>query len=238
MPIHVKCHTCGTVKSFTPSVAKNRKYCSAKCVRSDGENNPNWKGGLADRVCAVCYKGFQVKQKDVRAGNGLYCSNQCRHIGAGRTAAMKNALKRKNNCVCAVCAKEFYLKRSAVESGQGTYCSTECMSEGYRKTLTGKQNPNYRHGKSLIPSYYNNMRRSAEGSYTKEDIEFLFESQRGKCINCMKSIKGGYHIDHIYPVTKGGTNYPHNLQLLCQHCNCTKNAKDPIDWAQENGRLL
>lgn len=86
------------------------------------------------------------------------------------------------------------------------------------------------------------MRKKAEGSHTGEDIKRIYESQRGICINCKikipKSGKHRYHIDHIVPLAKGGTNNADNLQILCVRCNCSKGAKDPIDWAQENGRLL
>lgn len=78
----------------------------------------------------------------------------------------------------------------------------------------------------------------AEGKYTKKDIRQLMSAQRSKCANCKTPLKNGYHIDHIIPLISGGTNWPSNLQLLCPKCNCSKGAKDPIDWAQENGRLL
>lgn len=85
-------------------------------------------------------------------------------------------------------------------------------------------------------------RKLATGSHTGEDIKRIYESQRGICINCKikipKSGKHRYHVDHIVPLAKGGTNNADNLQILCRSCNCSKGAKDPIDWAQENGRLL
>ena len=30
------------------------------------------------------------------------------------------------------------------------------------------------------------------------------------------------HVDHIFPVAKGGTNHPSNLQTLCEDCNSGK----------------
>ena len=50
-----------------------------------------------------------------------------------------------------------------------------------------------------------------------------------KCRLCGKSpandIKIRLEIDHILPVSKGGTNDLNNLQTLCQFCNSGKNNK-------------
>ena len=67
----------------------------------------------------------------------------------------------------------------------------------------------------------------------------LMTLQRGMCAACHCNLsKSGKHIDHIMPISKGGSNTDENVQLLCPQCNLDKNAKHPIDWAQENGRLL
>jgi len=85
-------------------------------------------------------------------------------------------------------------------------------------------------------------RRNSEGTHTKDEVFNLFEKQRGRCATCVKKLKSSgksrYHVDHITPIAKGGTNWISNLQLLCQSCNCRKSAKDPLAWANENGKLL
>lgn len=80
--------------------------------------------------------------------------------------------------------------------------------------------------------------KNAQGHHTKDDIQRILKDQKHKCANCLCDVSGGYHVDHIMPLKLGGTNWPDNLQILCPTCNLRKNAKHPIDWAQENGRLL
>lgn len=79
---------------------------------------------------------------------------------------------------------------------------------------------------------------NAPGIYSAEDILAIGDNQKWRCVSCKKSIKKKYHVDHIQPLIKGGTNYPYNLQLLCPFCNISKGGKDPIQWAQHHGRLL
>lgn len=78
----------------------------------------------------------------------------------------------------------------------------------------------------------------ASGSHTAEQLLQLLERQHFKCAGCTTSIKDKRHIDHIMPLARGGSNDIRNLQWLCPVCNNKKHAKDPIAWAQENGRLL
>ncbi|MFK4647195.1 5-methylcytosine-specific restriction endonuclease McrA [Bradyrhizobium ottawaense] len=82
------------------------------------------------------------------------------------------------------------------------------------------------------------IRRRAGGSFTRDDVARLLSSQKGKCVYCRVSIKHGFHIDHIKPISKGGSNWPDNLQLLCAPCNLTKHTSDPIVFAQQMGMLL
>lgn len=81
----------------------------------------------------------------------------------------------------------------------------------------------------------------AAGSYSAEDVRSLYKHQHGKCAyfsKCGAHLKFGYHVDHIVAVTRGGTNFKSNLQLLCPRCNRRKSAKDPLIFAQEIGFLL
>ena len=86
---------------------------------------------------------------------------------------------------------------------------------------------------------WNNRRAKqlASGSYTEIDVSEIFKSQKGKCAYCRSQLVK-YHVDHITPLSRGGSNLRSNLQVLCPTCNVKKSNTDPITFAQKNGLLL
>lgn len=81
------------------------------------------------------------------------------------------------------------------------------------------------------------LEKNASGKLSNGITNKLLTLQNNLCIVCRnKLIK--YHIDHIVPLSKGGSNDDYNVQLLCPSCNHQKNAKHPIDFMQQKGYLL
>lgn len=80
----------------------------------------------------------------------------------------------------------------------------------------------------------------AEGEFTAQDIRDIREAQRNKCAMpwCKKSLRHGFHIDHIMPLALGGSNARRNIQLLCRTCNLRKGFKHPVIFVAENGMLI
>lgn len=78
--------------------------------------------------------------------------------------------------------------------------------------------------------------RMTEGRYTADDVRAQFERQKGKCYWCKRKMKGRrgvgtWHVDHIVPVAKGGTNWPSNIVCACAGCNQKKSDAHPMDFA-------
>lgn len=66
------------------------------------------------------------------------------------------------------------------------------------------------------------QRRRAAGILTAADWELVLETYGAACLNCGKP---EVTIDHVVPVSKGGTNTIGNVQPLCGFCNTSKHTK-------------
>jgi len=86
--------------------------------------------------------------------------------------------------------------------------------------------------------------------WTAEEIQTLNAViYQNTCIYCLKEVApGSLEIDHVVPLSRGGTNFPDNLVLSCRSCNSSKHARllsvwkngehvSVIAFAQEVARL-
>jgi len=64
------------------------------------------------------------------------------------------------------------------------------------------------------------LEMGAEGSYTADDWTAILDKYGHKCLAC--GTTENISVDHVIPLRKGGSNYPHNLQPLCVSCNSSK----------------
>ena len=73
-------------------------------------------------------------------------------------------------------------------------------------------------------------KHAAIGYHTSTDIDILYINQRGLCAYCSTPLHGKYHVDHIVPLSRGGTDYAENLTLTCPRCNLSKGDKLLSEW--------
>lgn len=64
--------------------------------------------------------------------------------------------------------------------------------------------------------------RQYKSKINSKNIEKYMLDQNNRCVGCGDSLIGGFHIDHIIPISRGGKTEIANLQLLCEPCNRSK----------------
>lgn len=57
------------------------------------------------------------------------------------------------------------------------------------------------------------------------------ERDGGACVYCGNT-DGPFHIDHVHPLSQGGSSALDNLALACVPCNLSKGAKTVREWLQ------
>lgn len=62
----------------------------------------------------------------------------------------------------------------------------------------------------------------AVGLLVGDDIRQAYARQGGICFYCEADLQGGFDIDHMTPLSRGGPNEPSNICCACTHCNRTK----------------
>ena len=72
------------------------------------------------------------------------------------------------------------------------------------------------------------------GSYFPKDIKDLYASQGGSCYYCRIDIEGGFHIDHMVPLSRNGRNDVSNICLACVPCNLQKHTKTAEEFMNEH----
>ena len=68
-------------------------------------------------------------------------------------------------------------------------------------------------------------RQAGQDSIDDKTKNFLLKKYKNQCAYCGVSLAGGFHVDHIQPVAKNGTNSINNLAVCCAKCNLAKHAK-------------
>lgn len=71
----------------------------------------------------------------------------------------------------------------------------------------------------------------AAGSFTKSQISAILKAQNFCCSYC--DATENLHLDHAMPLSRGGSNWPWNLQWLCAFHNLSKRDKTDSEYRQE-----
>lgn len=73
---------------------------------------------------------------------------------------------------------------------------------------------------AVINKNLNARKQGAEGSFSLQEYNDKLDLYKNRCGYC--SEREPYTVDHIVPISKGGTNYIDNIMPCCLQCNGQK----------------
>jgi len=141
------------------------------------------------------------------------------------------------NCTCKECGSKYHWTMYWMNTSA---CSVECKQKRLKKIRrkARKRNPNY-----SITRNHRSRAKYYGVKYERINIELIFIRDDHQCKGCgvivvrSKRYKPNQAtIDHMIPLSRGGTHTRDNLITLCHQCNSEKGNKTWNEWigVQEN----
>lgn len=218
------CEDCGetVVKKSRVGRPLNGKKCRL-CYDSDRKRSERIRKKLAAPAKNCKHCGSPIPKDCSRSG---YCSSSCADIADMERKEKYNqavAEERKTARNCAWCAAEFIVKSSLSNS---KYCCEEHRQHAWNEVKRAKLKLK---GISRVPPAavgYSVLQRDkwtcqACGIRTPESLRGLSQPNSPE-------------VDHIIPLSRGGSHDESNLQCLCRQCNGSKGARLPGEWVPDN----
>lgn len=169
--------------------------------------------------------------RDRRARDGLkYWCKPCANTSAAHWSARHPELEAAGSRRYRAKNHEKSLRENRA-SGKKTYAK-------HRESVLAKQRAAY--AADPLPAFLRAHKRrvilfAAPGACSAEQIRARIAFYGGRCAYC----RGPYeHLDHVVPISRGGSNWAANIRPACSRCNLSKGAKPLSQWLPERPRAL
>jgi len=224
------CVICNKEYYVLGKINYNKKTCGYKCrVKLSWASGGRVLGERITKNCKNCGNEFTNLKCFDKIHNIKFCSRKC----MGEYNIIPSS---KTKVFCTCCNKEFTKRTDHLT--QNNFCTKACAYTFRKKENALWRDVNY------IKDYHRNYshinrekviqtqktRRSQKATtqnrLTAKEWRVIVEICGGICLKCGdKNIT----IDHIIPLSKGGTHCKNNVQPLCRKCNSSKGVKT-IDY--------
>lgn len=171
----------------------------------------------------------------------------------------QESTKRCSGCGEEKSLSEFHKDRCKKDGhrGQCKVCRKACQARYYAENSEELRPTHarwYAENKDKMKAYYAEWRRNnpekrrasehrrrarkanAKGTFTADDWKQRLAYHDYKCIYCgveKHDTKEKYlTMEHLIPLSRGGTNWPSNLAPSCMSCNCKKHTKTHFEFIE------
>lgn len=198
------CRKCGSIFYHTH---KDQKYCSNICATNAQKGKRN--SSRQQRIACMCrFCGSIVLRTEYEShGKECFCDGECYLQFRKLFSTMVRAsFSVKSDQSCEFCGKGIVGDLKAKRK----FCSKRCVQSAAKQVRK--------------------MRKKVNGPIELISVDLLAEQHQWVCCGCKcvctksngNSNPYDATIDHIIPVSKGGTHTWDNVQLMCRSCNNAK----------------
>jgi len=169
------------------------------------------------KQCLTCADEFETFACKVSQGRGKYCSRKCYEISKRGKPSWN---KGKSNTW--VVGNKYRLGKSNPNPNKMFGEKNHKWKGGVTVGVSNRQ-------KYFLGKRHERRARikNVGGKYSTQEWEILKKKYNYTCLCCLKKepeIK--LSVDHITPISKGGSNSIENIQPLCKPCNLRKHTKE------------
>jgi 5-methylcytosine-specific restriction endonuclease McrA len=131
--------------------------------------------------------------------------------------------------ICKPLTTEFY---NLLSTGKWRGACKACMAANTKKHYIS----NPQKVIERVAKYKEQMER-AGGCYSSDDVAEIRRRQNDMCPYCGSPLNQEGEVDHMQPVSRGGSSNPENLLIACRTCNRDKHSKTASEFLQWRKRL-
>lgn len=227
----------------TPIIHKDCTKCGRNLPASEFSKCRRNKSGLQPK-CKGCERAYREanREKIAEQKKAYHEANRekraeyqktYREANREKIAEYKKAYQEDNREKIAKYKKAHYeANREEIEEKHKAY------REANRELLAEKQRVYNAANPEKARAHGHNRRarkRNAEGSHTAAQVSARFAAHGDSCVYC--GSKEDLHVEHMKPLSKGGSNWASNIAPACAKCNLSKNDKwgaELLRWIEQN----
>jgi 5-methylcytosine-specific restriction endonuclease McrA len=217
---------------------RSKRYASGDCIKCAKERAARWQKDNPKKV-AIRNKRWRDKNKEHCRNYWAAYNKANPHIARESSRRYKQRYPekikasivqwRKNNKQHIRLYKKTWNKNNP-DKVKTMYRNWALKNKDKIKAWRDSWRENNKEQMRSLIHRYKMKKKNARGIWSAEDVFIMMKKQKELCNGCSKNIKTGYQIDHKNPISRGGSNYPRNLQLLCKSCNSEKHNKTVREW--------